>query len=109
MYNFVLNFIWLHKKREKKPAIFSEKFCINWNDGGFRVGEGIWLAYYWKIIIRFFCCYSSINYYIKKYNINNYRLIYDYHIDNLLALNNKTVLSPRQWSDLIVDSIIAYN
>lgn len=41
--------------------------------------------------------------------INNYRLIYDYHIDNLLALNNKTVLSPQQWSDLIVDSIIAYN
>lgn len=97
------------QKKGKKPAIFSEEFCIYWNDGGFRVGEGIWLAYNWKIIIRFFCCYSSINYYIKKYNNNNYRLIYDYHIDNLLALNNKTVLSPQQWSDLIVDSIIAYN
>lgn len=89
------------QKKGKKPAIFSEEFCINWNDGGFR--------YMASLLLKNFCCYSSINYYIKKYNNNNYRLIYDYHIDNLLALNNKTVLSLQQWSDLIVDSIIAYN
>lgn len=46
MYNFVLNFIWLYKKKGKKFVIFFEEFCIYWNDGGFRVGEGIWLVYY---------------------------------------------------------------